>query len=414
MPDVELQKEQAKEAMERADYDAAIRFATEALESERDNLTLYLTRGMAYYLRKHFSLAKDDFTAALALQGNNLDALLMRGNAQLQLGETQAAIADYDEFLTISPDHPEAPYGRRAAAYTSLGRFTEALDDYAAAIECSDDPAKLYFSRATLRYHLGDFPGVVEDCRQAIENGYEAPEAYAARGSAYVQLGLLPEALADYTEAIDLDKRNADAYYNRGAVYLRMNRFEEAIADFSHVLRVDSTNLQAYYARATAYFESGDYRSARRDFSDVLKRDPNYVSALHKRGQSYRMRGKYEQAAVDLQRASELTPNQPSVLVDLGEAQLLLNDTQAAIASLKHALLLHRQRDFLYTQLLALLMLAFFRADDLIQAQRYRELLAAAGITPKSAAQLAARFGWDEVLTTIAAEALHALDEAEE
>ncbi|MCA9911966.1 MAG: tetratricopeptide repeat protein [Anaerolineae bacterium] len=410
MSDVELQKEQAKEAMESADYDAAIRFATEALETERENLTLYLTRGMAYYLRKRFAQAKDDFTAVLALQGNNLDALLMRGNAQLQLGQAQAAIADYDEFLTISPDHPEAPYGRRAAAYTSLGRFGEALDDYAAAIERSDDPAKLYFSRATLRYHLGDFPGVVEDCGEAIQNGYESPEAYAARGSAYVQLGLLPEAIADYTEAIDLDKRDADAYYNRGAVYLKMNKFEEAITDFSHVLRIDSTNLQAYYARATAYFESGDYRSARRDFSDVLKRDPNHVSALHKRGQSYRMRGKYEQAVADLQRASELLPNQPAILADLGEVQMLLGDTHAAIASLKHALLLHRQHDFLYTQLLALLLLAFFQADDLVQTQRYREMLAAAGITPKSAAQLAARFGWDEALTTIAAEALHALD----
>jgi len=414
MPDVELQKEQAKEAMERADYDAAIRFATEALETERDNLTLYLTRGMAYYLRKLYAEAKGDFTAVLALQGNNLDALLMRGNAQLQLGDAHAAIADYDEFLTISPDHAEAPYARRAAAYASLGRFAEALDDYAAAIERSDDPAKLYFSRATLRYHLGDYPAVVEDCREAIENGYEAPEAYAARGSAYVQLGLLPEALADYSEAIDLDKRDANAYYNRGAVYLQLKKYEEAIADFTHVLRVDSTNLQAYYARATAYFETGDYRSARRDFSEVLKRDPNHISALHKRGQSYRMRGKYEQAMADLERASDLMPNQPAVLVDLGEVQLLLGDAHAAVANLKHALLLHRQRDFLYTQLLALLMLAFFRAADLVQAQRYRDLLAAASVTPKTAAQLAMRFGWDEVLSSIAAEALHALDAGEE
>ncbi len=409
MPDVERQKTQAKEAMERADYEAAIHHASEALESERDNLTLYLTRGMAHYLRKAFAHARDDFTAVLALDGQNLDALLMRGNAQLQLGDAQAAIADYDEFLAISPTHPEAPYARRAAAYASLGRMDEALEDYGAAIANTDDPARLHFSRATLRYHVGDFAGVVEDCGAAIENGYEAPEVYSARGSAYVQLGLLPEAIADYSEAIDLDKRDAGAYYNRGAVYLQSRKFEQAIADFSHVLKIDPTHTDAYYARAMAYFEVEDYRSVRRDLSDVLKREPDRVSALHKRGQAYRMRGKYEQAQADLLRTTELMPNQPATLADLGEVRLLLDDAPAAIANLKHALLLHRQRDALYERLLALLMLAFYRADDLVQAQRYREMLAETGITPQNGQRLALRLGWDDTLAQIAGDALDAL-----
>jgi hypothetical protein len=59
--------------------------------------------------------------------------------------------------------------------------------------------------------------------------------------------------------------------------------------------------------------------------------------------------------------------------------------------------------------LLALLMLAFFRADDLVQAQRYREMLAEAGINPQSAQSFTLRLGWDEALTSIAGDALQAL-----
>ena len=234
MPTQDELKLEAREKMQRGDYGGAIRTLTKALDDEKDNATLYLTRGLAYYMRRDYDLAIEDLTAALYLEPQNLDALLTRGNAYLQQGETREAIHDYDEYINIAPDHEDAPYARRAAAHASLGHLEQAIDNYSQAIEHASNPARLYFSRATLRYNNGDFKGARDDCTTAIDKGYRGPDVYAARGSAYAQLGLNQEAIRDYSQAIELDRRDVMSFYNRGAVHYKEGHLEAAIERIPH------------------------------------------------------------------------------------------------------------------------------------------------------------------------------------
>ena len=53
-------KIRAKEQMQRGDYGGAIRSLTEAMQDDKQNVTLYLTRGLAYYMRRDYDLAIED------------------------------------------------------------------------------------------------------------------------------------------------------------------------------------------------------------------------------------------------------------------------------------------------------------------------------------------------------------------
>ena len=132
----------AKEQMQRADYGGAIRSLTEAIALASDNLTFYLSRGLAYYMRRDYDLAVEDLTTALFLDPQNLDALLTRGNAHLQNGNVDDALADYNEYINIAPDTPDTPYARRAAAYASKGEMETAIEN-------SDSPTAASFTMAT-------------------------------------------------------------------------------------------------------------------------------------------------------------------------------------------------------------------------------------------------------------------------
>lgn len=368
-------KLEAREQMQRGDYGGAIRTLTKALDDDNQNATLYLTRGLAYYMRHEYAPAIKDLTAALYLEPQNLDALLTRGNAYLQQGETKEAIHDYDEYINIAPDHHEAPYARRAAAHASLGHMEQAIGNYSQAIEHATDPAKLYFSRATLRYNNADYKGTLDDCTAAIDNGYRGPDVYAARGSAYAQLGLNQEAIRDYSQAIELDRRDVMSFYNRGAVHYKEGHLDSAIEDFSRAIALKPDDPTAYYARAIAHADKQDWRSARLDLTQVLKMQPDNAAARHKRATAYRHRGKDEKALADYEQAAELEMR-PLYLTGLGEMYLYLGDLEQAIATLKHAII--RQQDAtsdLNDRMLAALALAYYQQNEREQALRYWEML---------------------------------------
>ena len=203
MPTLDEYKSQARLEMENGDYRNAIRSLSEAIAIEGDNVTLYLTRGLAYFMRKDYDLAIEDLTTALAVEHQNLDALLTRAHAYFHQDALDDAFQDYSEYINIVGDVPTAPYERRAIILTRLGKIQPAIEDYTKTIKHADDKNKgqHYLSRAILYYSLGDYEATVADTSSAIEYNFPAPEVYSARGSAYAQLEQWGDALQNYDKA---------------------------------------------------------------------------------------------------------------------------------------------------------------------------------------------------------------------
>jgi len=94
--------------------------------------------------------------------------------------------------------------GSRGQTYRRMGRYEEALADYARALELEPD----------LVWVLGD------------------------RGETYRLMGRYEEALADLTKAVDLDDENDWGLYQRGLVSAATGKILESNADLSAAIRL--------------------------------------------------------------------------------------------------------------------------------------------------------------------------------
>jgi hypothetical protein len=122
--------------------------------------------------------AQNNFPGAIAsytqaIQSNPdketaLSAYLNRGFAYSNLGNTQAAIADYNEVLRLDPNNAQA-YAERADIRSEAGDMQGALEDYNQAIALNPYSAYAYNNRAFILNRQDDFFGAALDLQRASQ-----------------------------------------------------------------------------------------------------------------------------------------------------------------------------------------------------------------------------------------------------
>jgi tetratricopeptide (TPR) repeat protein len=106
---------------------------------------------------------------------------LARGNARASLGDRAGAMYDYSDAIALNPNNVEAWTGR-ASARSLDGDAEGAVDDFTQAIELDSTSWKLWFYRGNVRATLKDLPAAVHDFTQALELNPSAYDAQLNRG----------------------------------------------------------------------------------------------------------------------------------------------------------------------------------------------------------------------------------------
>ena len=179
------------------------------------------------------------YSEAIRLKPDYADALINRGNARRDKGDTDDAIQDYNEAIRLKPDFAEAFNNRGVARHTE-GGFDDALQDFNEAIRLDPDYAEAFYNRGIARRAKGDTKGAVQDYSEAIQLKPDFSNAFYNRGNARSDKGDAEGALQDYGEAIRLKPDNADAFYNRGNARSDKGDTEGAIQDFNEATRLRS------------------------------------------------------------------------------------------------------------------------------------------------------------------------------
>lgn len=157
-----------------SDYDEAIRLDT-------GNALAHVDRGVLIATRKaELRKAIGDFDHALALVPNNVDTLVLRGNAYTSVGEHGRALADLNRAVALAPDNPRA-----------------------------------FMVRGLVNARLGDMQRAFADYNRALSIDPEYVDALVNRAAIYSMQGNIDEALADLDQALERQPRHALANYNR-------------------------------------------------------------------------------------------------------------------------------------------------------------------------------------------------------
>jgi len=224
---------------------------------------------------KEIEFKEIKFSDVFAPSGN-AEEYFYRGNTYGWQHNFTRAILEFSKAIAINPNYVDA-YINRGVAYGQQGNFSQAISDYNKAIEINPNDAMPYNNRGRAYAKQGNFSQAISDCTKAIEIKPINVEAYYNRGNVYAKQGNLSQAISDFTKANAINPNFAD-------VYPKEVKLLQAISNYTKAIEINPNDAGAYYNRGLAYGEQGSLTQAISDFKKVIAINPNYADVYGKQG----------------------------------------------------------------------------------------------------------------------------------
>jgi tetratricopeptide (TPR) repeat protein len=220
-------------AVQRNDLDLAIDQCTAAIQSgdvsDQDLAAAFHNRGLAYYHKKDYDRAIEDYDQAIRLNPNNSDSFYRRGLTYFEKNDYDRAIQDLDQTLKLNPDSVAA-LQKRGWAYENKNDYDQAIRDYDRAIGLQSTYGPAFIRRA---------------------KAYEAKRQYE-------------QALADYEAATQADPRLASERA-KGFVFFYLGRMTQSAEMFEKHMKSDPDDTWVILFRYLVEAKIGNALAAARD-----------------------------------------------------------------------------------------------------------------------------------------------------
>ena len=237
----------------------------------------YARRAAANRNRRDVARAVTDLTRAIELDPKQPDYFRERGEDELADGETDAALADFDQALKLKPDDLEV-FLARARYYQALGDKARVRDDLGAIDHAAAVDADV---RLALSGFFASADLYVEAITQADAWMIAHPKndrlAEALNDRCWYRVMSnrdLDKALADCNAALKLRPGSPIYLDSRGLFRLRRGEFDKAIADFQAVQRLTPDNPWMLYGKGLAELKKGLKSEGEADIKAATVIDP--------------------------------------------------------------------------------------------------------------------------------------------
>jgi len=228
-------------ALARRDYRRAVDQLTRALDLDTHATKIHYSLALAYRGLGDMTRAE----AHLAEQGDvdprpvdplmrQIDALLespeaynIRGGAELEAGNWQAAAADFRKGLELAPADPSLRHRLGTALY-QMGDLAGAMEQFEQVLRTVPDYPQSHYSLGVLLSEAGRQQEAIDHFSAALKNQPDYVEARVQLAETLGRTGHADESLAEYAKALDSDPTNTDAAFGRAMTLIRLRRYAEA------------------------------------------------------------------------------------------------------------------------------------------------------------------------------------------
>ncbi len=264
-------------------YESAIDYFEQCL-SYSDGVVQNMDFDVNYYLaaayckKNDYRAAEQIYDAILAMQEDS-EAYFLRGNARLEQGKTEEAIADFEKVISREPDD----YDMLINIYEILEahEMKEKGLSYLQTALTEREKKMTAYDKGRIYYYMGDF-------LQACVQLEEAKKLNTA--DVYYYLGMSYESTGDYSYALNnvyikyLDHNDGDAriYNQQGLCYLKQGDYEPALQAFQNAMQIPDNGMMQtlQFNEIVAYEYLGEFDSAAALLHNYLQIYPDDAAAL--------------------------------------------------------------------------------------------------------------------------------------
>jgi putative PEP-CTERM system TPR-repeat lipoprotein len=261
--------------------------------------------------------AIDRLNAAVALEPNYREAVLLLADLDIRKANATAAVALLNPLLKRSPEIRQA-YLLLAQAYLTEKNLALALGVYQhMAAGFPKDPEPLYRAGIAL-----DEAGRAPQAREAFESAVKAAPGYGPALEMLVKLDLAEKhedaAAGRVQELIVKYPTLGVPWFLKGEADLAMNRIDEAEADFGKAAELEPKSQQAYLALARLYLATDKTKEALDKLAALVDRTKS-VTALMQIAAIHSALKQFDAAAADYRKLLSFDPKFGPALNNLAD-----------------------------------------------------------------------------------------------
>jgi serine/threonine protein kinase/tetratricopeptide (TPR) repeat protein len=334
-------------------YGEAKAHLTGCLGQRQDLPWVYSLRGIANGQLRDFDAAEQDFGKALALKDRaNAETvygvLVNRGGMRQRQGRWEAAVQDFEDAIKVRPGEYQA-YLDLAQTCRGQKQWDKAAATLDEALRRQPEVPALYRARAQLAHDRDRPQDALKDIDRALElQQRDAPvpadlaDLHTLRGGFLAKANRPADALAAFDKALALDPATPDVqvHLGRGEVLLRLKRDDAAVQAFDRYLLEKGKPVAAVYTgRGMAHEQREKYAEALDDYTLALQLKPDDPVAHLLRGWLYALVGRSAPLALqDFEASILLRPEDGEAYLGRGYARMRLGKYREAVADVQDGL----------------------------------------------------------------------------
>jgi len=216
------------------------------------NLETLIDRGKQAFERRDYVNALTNFQEVIEHNPSYPDIRHLAGLCLSFLGQTEAALREFDAACTLNDRYVEA-HLNRAITLNDLGRYDEARTAFARAAELEEGRADR-------------FPAAVSA---------KLANAHLQVGDLYIAANAPAEAAEQYRSALSMRPRFTDIRNKLAEALIQLGRLEEAERELEVALDHNERYLHARLNLGLVLFRRGDPEGARRHWQRAREQEPD-------------------------------------------------------------------------------------------------------------------------------------------
>lgn len=298
-----------------------------AQEKRVDIKKLY-EQGEELYNDNKYSEALVLFNTCIQENPAFADAYLSRAATREQLKDLQGAHTDYNIYLELKPNQPEAIYSLATVRY-QLGMYTQAKDDFLQVLRLPPGETNtIYFKRSASSTGTNQ----ITTAQSAIK-----PQLFNYLGMVETKLKNYKQAIYWLDSAIRLERRDPDYYVNRGIAKVAVQD-SSALSDYKKALSLNPEHVAARHNIAILKRDLGDNEESMDQLERAIESDSSMLYPYLERAYQ-RMEGGYFKGALeDYNRALEINDKDPEIWLNRGIVKEKMNDLKGAFSDYTKAI----------------------------------------------------------------------------
>ena len=192
----------------------------------------------AYVQTRYWKDSVSLWTHTLACTSDNVIGQNDLGNALLQKGEVDGAIAHYQKAMQINPDYAEA-HNNLSFALLQKGKVDEAIAQCRRALQINPDLAEAHNNLGYALLLKGKVDEAIAHFQKALQIKPDSVQPQGNLGSALLQKGDVDGAIAHYQKALQISPGSAAIRNNLQSALLQKGRVGEVIAYCQKALQIN-------------------------------------------------------------------------------------------------------------------------------------------------------------------------------